>query len=124
MDFQFIETEKLGGNWSQQFVIVREKSVYLRVVGDGANYRVMTATASEETGGYHICQDKERLLETASRLARTFSCTEHNSKDGKGREYIQLFTMSQEEDETDEVFTKHFEEMVGEFFIIYDGLAI
>ena len=53
MDFDIIETEKLGSNWAQQFVVARKKTVYLRIVGDGTDYRVMTATASEDAGGYH-----------------------------------------------------------------------
>lgn len=122
MDFDFIETEKLGGNWSQQFVVVRKKVVYLRVVGDGANYRVMTATASEDVGGYFICQDSERLWQAATQLARAHNCADVVSKDGKGRVYIQLFTASQPKGDSDEIFTEEFKGLISEFFAIYDGL--
>lgn len=121
MYFDIIETEKLGSNWAQQFVVARKKTVYLRIVGDGTDYRVMTATASEDAGGYHICQDKERLWEAAAQLARNHDCTEEADKDGKGRVYIKVFTVSQPKDVSDEIFTKDITDLIDEFFTIYDA---
>ena len=74
MDFRFFETGKLGGNWSQNFAVVRGNTIYLRVVGDGTHYRVMTATAGEEGAGFHICATKELLWKAATLLARDHGC--------------------------------------------------
>ena len=122
MDFELIETDKLGGNWEQEFAVVRKKVVYLRIVGDGTHYRVMTATSGEDFGGYRICLEKQRLWEAAAQLAREYNCAETSSEDKKRRVYIQLFTVSQDKNDSDEVFTKDLEELVENFFAIYDSL--
>jgi len=123
MNFDIIETDKLGGNWAQQFVVVRKKVVYLRIVGDGTHYRVMTATASEDAGAYRICQDDERLWEAAASLARTYSCAGQVDEDGKGRIYIKLFTVSQSKGESDHIFSQTIYDLCSEFFDIYDALG-
>lgn len=41
IDFEVIETDKLGAEWRQGLAVVRRNLVYLRLVGDGTNYRVM-----------------------------------------------------------------------------------
>ena len=120
-EFDIIETDKLGGNWAQQFMVARKRTIYLRIVGNGTDYRVMTATASEDTGWYHICRDKERLWDAATQLARIHDCTEEASKDGKGRIYIKVFTVSQPKGVSDEIFTKDIKDLIGEFFAIYDA---
>ena len=122
MVFEIKETKKLGGGWKQQFVAIRNKLVYLRIVGDGKVYRIMTATATEDLGGYHICPDKERLWAAALQLSKNYDCAGNFSDDRKGREYIQIFNMSQEQDETDDDFSKDFYEIIDEFFNIYDNL--
>ena len=123
MNFEIIETDKLGGNWKQQFVVVRKKIIYLRIAGDDKKgYRMMTATASEDGRDYSISQDRERLLEAAAQLARIHNCDEEASEDRKGRVYIQMFTVVQDKGVSDELFTKEITNLIDEFFTIYDAL--
>jgi hypothetical protein len=124
MDFDIIETKKLGGNWQQEFAVVRKKFVYLRVVGDGAVYRVMTATVGDDMRGWRLCQDKQRLWEAASQLAKTHNLSGNFSNDTMARQYVQLFNIIQEHGETDEKFTEFFWDQMREFFSIYDTLEV
>ena len=120
MDFDLIETQKLGSGWHQQFVVARKKIIYLRIVGDGTEYRMMTATASEDVGGLRICQDTERLWRAASQLAISQKCSGEISSDTQGRPYIRIFRIVQDKGVSDVNFTKEVYELIREFFSIYD----
>ena len=124
MNFELIETDKLGGGWKQGVAVVRNSEVYLRIVGNGTDYRVMTATAGEDVGGYRISPDNDRLIQAAIQLAGIYKCIPEEAKDGKGRVYIKLFTASQSRGESNEAFTKDVEVIVSNFFMIYDGLGV
>lgn len=123
MDFCLVDTQKLGGYWKQQFVVVRNKIVYLRIVGDGVEYRVMTATTNEDVGGYRICQEKDRLWNAAAQLARSQNCTEVTSVDVQGRQYVRLFNVVQDNGISDLDFTNEVLELVDAFFANYDRLG-
>lgn len=123
MNFKVFETTKLGGNWQQEFAVVRDEVVYLRVVGDGATYRVMTATVGDDIRGWRLCQDKTRLWNAALQLAKKPNSADSFSNDRMGRPYVRMFNMLQEHGETDENFTKFFWDHVSEFFSVYDGLG-
>lgn len=122
LDFDIIETEKLGGSWEQSLAVVREREVFLRLVGDGKDYRVMTATAGEDLHRYNACQDQERLCNAAISFADKNGCTAEADKDGKGRTYIQLFILSQDDGASDQDFTDEVNKLVGDFFSIYDSI--
>jgi len=121
-DFEIVDASKLGGNWEQELVVIRHNEAYLRLAGDGTNYRVMTATAGEDASGVRPCQDQDRLLEAAAQLARKHECVEDIKFDKKGRAYVLPFILSQSEKDSDDVFTKDVCELVSDFFVIYDGL--
>ena len=123
MDFELIESNKLGGNWAQSFVVVRKNEVFLRIVGNGTEYRVMTATAGEDVGDHRICQDGERLLDAAFKLSRTHDCFPEESEDGKGRYYIRLFNVRQDKGVSDEHFTEELYDLIDEFFAIYEDVG-
>ena len=124
MNFELIETDKLGGGWKQGVAVVRNNEVYLRSVRNGTDYRVMTATAVEDVGGYRISPDNDRLIRAAIQLAGIYKCIPEEAKDGKGRSYIQLFTASQAKSESNDAFTKEINDIVANFFAIYDGLSV
>jgi len=124
MDFEVIETDKLGGKWRQEFAVIRNNVVFLRGVGDGQIYRVMTATVGNDVRGWRLCQDKKRLWEAASRLAKTHNLIGEVRDDTMGRKFIALFEMMPDNSETKETFTKFFESQMIEFFSIYDSLDI
>lgn len=124
MVFEIIDTKKLGDNWLQQFAVIRNNVVYLRVVGDGEVYRVMTATTGDDVRGSHLCKDKNRLWDAASKLAKTHKLPGDFFNDRKGRKYVRIFDIHQEHGETDEVFTQFFMEKICAFFKIYDSFDI
>lgn len=122
MKFELIESDKLGGGWTQSFAVVRDREVYLRIVGNGTVYRVMTATADEDIGDYRVCQNTERLWDAASQLSRTYDCFPEDSKDGKGRTYIRLFKVRQDKGVSDERFTDELFDLIDDFFVLFDEL--
>ena len=122
LDFEVIETDKLGAEWKQGLAVVRRKQVYLRLVGDGTNYRVMTATAGEEFGGYAACQDKGRLWNAALQLPKSHGTDGDLCEDQKGRKYVRIFEFSQDDGASDERFSEALMKLFGEFFKIYDDL--
>lgn len=122
MDFDLIETQKLGVGWHQQFVVARNNIVYLRLVGDGTEYRLMTATASEDFGGLRICHDNERLWKSAAQLAILHECSGEISSDTQGRPYIRIFRIVQDKGVSDEKFTEEVHDLIREFFAIYDEI--
>ena len=122
IDFEVIETDKLGGDWRQVLAVVRRSEVYLRLVGDGTNYRVMTATAGEDSGGYAVCPDRDRLWRAALQLASAHGADGNISIDSKGRRYVRVFELSQDDGASDERFSEALMKLFGEFFRIYDAL--
>lgn len=122
LDFDIIETKKLGGNWEQGLAVVRRDEVFLRLVGDGKDYRVMTATAGEDIYRYNSCRDQERLCRAAMAFSEKNGCEAEIEKDGKGRTYIQLFTLSQNDGTTDQDFTDEVTKLVRDFFSTYDSV--
>lgn len=82
----------------------------------------MTATANEDAGRYTVCQDKERLYEAAARIAAKYNFIAEINEDRKGRIYISPFVMMPSAEHTTEVFTEQVNEMITEFFAIYDSL--
>lgn len=122
LDFEVIETDKLGAEWKQGLAVARRKLVYLRLVGDGTNYRVMTATAGEEFGGYAVCQDKGRLWQAALQLAKSHGTDGDLCEDQKGRKYVRIFELSQDDGASDEQFSEALVALFEEFFGIYDAV--
>lgn len=122
MDFEIIDSNKLEGKWKQQVVIARKKIIYLRIVGDGQYFRVMTATANENIWSYRICHEKERLWNAATQLARSHNCAEEASKDREGRDYIRIFTLSPPKDLSDTAFNEELYDLIDEFFILFDSM--
>ena len=119
--WEAIDTTKLGGKWFQQFAIVRDKTVYLRMTGDGTNYRLMTATAGEDLYRYRACQDQERLIRAASALAKKYKLSGDTYLDQEGRPYCAPFSFTQQDGLTDDDFTKEVYTVIDDFFAIYDN---
>ncbi len=125
--FEIHETRQLGReldrDWEQELVVSRAGEAFLRLAGDGTDYRVMTATAGESDLGLGACKYPEILLQAAHDLAvRKVDGFDGFERDRKGRNYVQLFTFSQDESVSDEDFTHELRELLEEFFGIYDGL--
>jgi hypothetical protein len=125
--FEILETRQLSKeldrDWEQELVVSRAGEAFLRLAGDGSDYRVMTATAGENGLGLEACKHPEILLQAAHDLAvRKVDGFDGIERDRKGRNYVQLFLFSQDEGVSDEDFTNELRELLEEFFAIYDGL--
>lgn len=125
--FEIHETRQLSReldrDWEQELVVSRAGEAFLRLVGEGSDYRVMTATAGENDLGLEACKHPEILLQAAHDLAvRKVDGFDGIERDRKGRNYVQLFLFSQDVGVSDEDFTNELRELLEEFFAIYDGL--
>ena len=115
--------DKIGKRWEQEIVVSRGREAFLRFTGDGTNYRVMTATAGQDDLGIRACRDPERLTAAAYNLAvRKANGFDGVRPDCQGREYVRLFTFSQDIGVTDAHFTSELRELLAEFFDTYDDL--
>ena len=120
MCFEFRSTTKLGGTWAQQYVILRDRVIFLRMVGDGTHYRLMTATADE--AGYKLCRDGDRLRMATTQWLQAHKALACAGRDRDGRPYV--FTeLKQPRNVSDEEFTHWVNSVVKHFFSIYDALG-
>lgn len=116
-------SKELDQDWEQELVVSRAGEAFLRLVGDGTDYRVMTATAGENDLRLEACKHPDILIQAAHDLAvRKVDGFGGIKRDRKGRRYVQLFQFSQDEGVSDEDFTDELREFLEEFFGIYDGL--
>ena len=71
--FEIHETRKLSReldrDWEQELVVSRAGEAFLRLAGEGSDYRVMTATAGENDLGLEACKHPQILFQAAHDLA-------------------------------------------------------
>lgn len=116
-------SSKLGGDWEQGFVVVRNKQAFLRFVGnDGQYYRLMTASTGGDLSGTQPCMNQERLRQAAELLAQDYGHQAASDYDRQGRLYVMPFEVRQEADESDESFGDEILGYFDQFFQIYDEL--
>lgn len=94
--FEIHETRQLSReldrDWEQELVVSRAGEAFLRLAGDGTDYRVMTATAGDNDLGLEACKHPDILLQAAHDLAvRKIDGFDGIERDRKGRNYVQLF---------------------------------
>jgi hypothetical protein len=68
-EFQILESTKVGLDSKESYVIVRNRTSFLRVLGNEPEWSLMTATASEDHGRIEVCSEQRRLVESALRFA-------------------------------------------------------
>lgn len=122
MDFQIYRTGTLGGNWPAQFSVVRNGEVFLRIVGEDKIYRLMTATAGDDSTRYPACREAQRVIFTAGLLASAYGHRVKLMTDRKGRTYAAPFELHQN-DQSDEKFTNDVMDIIRKFFEIYDAVS-
>ncbi|MCK0138011.1 hypothetical protein [Aliiroseovarius sp. F47248L] len=127
-NYEIFETDflgdRIGKRWEQEIVVSRGREAFLRFAGDGAHYRVMTATTGQDDLGLRACRDPDRLMNAARELAlkKVTAVDDEPPVDCQGRKYVRLFTFSQDVDVSDAQFTCELHELLVEFFDIYDNL--
>ena len=121
MAFDILKSEKLSGGWKEQYRIVRAGVLYLRIVGDGQNFRIMTATAADANSAERICSDTRRLHDAGIAVAKEYKVEAVSSEDRQDRSYIRIFEISQEEGESNDKFTQDVVRAIDRFFEFFDS---
>lgn len=74
----------------EHFIVAYQSTVYLRVVGHEGNYRVMTATASEDDGSFWAFKSQELLNEAARNVSRQLGVDSISKYDFHNRPYVEM----------------------------------
>lgn len=74
----------------EHFIVVREKTVYLRILGQEGAYIVMTATSGEDSGHYLAYGDQLALHQAAIVVARHIDAEPIFKADFDNRPYVEV----------------------------------
>lgn len=121
-NFSVLESNKVGLKSKESYVVVRDRTAFLRILGDEPEWCLVTATADEDHGRVLVCSDQRRLIETALRLGVELNTEPTVKRDWKGREYVKVCVIIRESGESDEAFDNENTRALGRFFEIFDSL--
>lgn len=121
-DFVVVESRKAGLNSEESYVVVRDKTCFLRVLGAEPEWSLMTATADEDHGRILACSDQQRLIEAGLRLGTELGTAPRVAKDKNGREYVTICSITRDAGQSDEGFNRENNAAFGQFFEIFDSL--
>jgi hypothetical protein len=95
--FDIRRSQKFRSNSPDQFIVTRGSIGFLRLIGEEPHYKIMTATAGEDTGEIRPHKNRKRIIETALRTSARMmppGTTETHypnpTSDHQGREYIEI----------------------------------
>lgn len=120
--FSVLESKKVGLESKESYVVVRDRTAFLRILGAEPEWCLVTATADEDHGRVLVCLDRRRLIEAALRLGVELNTEPTVKRDWKGREYVKVCVITRESGESDKAFDKENTRALGRFFEIFDGL--
>ncbi len=110
----------MGLDSDESYVVVRDWTSFLRVLGGEPRWELMTATASEDHGRIKVCSDQRRLIESALRLGGELKTEPKVEKDWRNREYVKVCVITRDSGQNDEVFERANSGLFSRFFEIYD----
>lgn len=120
--FLILESRKVGLDSKESYVVVRDRTAFLRVLGAEPEWTLMTATADEDHGRIIVCRDQRRLVEAALRLGAELNTGPAVERDWKEREYVKIAFITRSSGESDDAFDKENDRVIRRFFEIFDGL--
>lgn len=117
--FKIVKSNKAGLASEESLLVVRDRTSYLRILGQEPRWELMTATASEDDECVKVCSDRRQLIESAIRLCQALGLTAQETKDRVGRDYVKICRIVRERDDEDlrEVLVRTIES----FFDLFDG---
>ncbi len=118
--FQIIKSCKVGLDSEESYVVIRDQTSFLRVLGGEPEWELMTATASEDHGRIQVCSDQRRLIESALRLGGELKTEPKVERDWQKREYVKVCVITRDVGQRDEVFENEISALFRRFFRIYD----
>ena len=88
--FDIKKSSKSHIDADEQFIVVRDAVVYLRILGREGEYTILTATAAEDSGGIVAFNDLEILINAALRVADKLNIRREVKYDHDQRPYASL----------------------------------
>lgn len=118
---EILPSNKTGLNARESYIVIRERVLFLRIIGEDPHYKVWTATASEDNEQFLVCEDKVRLISAALQFGAELDTQPSYSRDTSGREFIYICEINVKpggtsKDDVDELYR-----VIGRFFEIYDA---
>ena len=101
--------------------MTRRRVSYLRILGAEPQWALMTATADEDYGRTKVCTEQLRLVEPALLLGTELGTSPLVEKDWGGREYVQICSINQTPEQSDQELTSELNTVLGRFFEIYNS---
>lgn len=119
-NFGIFPSNKSGLIAEESYIVVRNGTSFLRILGEEPKWTVMTATASEDYGRTRVYPDRTRLIAAALLLCRENGATPGVVADWQGREYVNIGTITRELGETEDEFHNGNNELFHRFFELFD----
>ena len=119
--FQILPSAKVGLNSKESYIVVRDQTSFLRILGADPQWEIMTATASEDHGRIRVCNDRIRLVQAAWRLGTEIDTQPKVQADWMGREYVMICVITQNCSQDDKEFEKESNKFFTRFFELYDN---
>lgn len=88
--FDIKKSNKAHIEGDEHFIVVRENTVYLRIVGKEGAYTVMTATAGEDDFVVNSHSNQDALIMSAQKVANLINTTANTKFDHNNRCYIEI----------------------------------
>jgi hypothetical protein len=122
--FQILPSVKVGLNSKESYIVVRDQTSFLRILGADPQWEIMTATASEDHGRIQVCNDRIRLVQAAWRLGTEIDTLPKVQSDWMGREYVIICVITQDCGQNDKEFEKESNKFFTRFFELYDNYQV
>jgi hypothetical protein len=74
----------------EHYIVVKDGTVFLRILGEEPNYQVMTATAGEDQGNIAAFGNQSALIEAALRVSANLNIPPKVKNDYNGKEYVEI----------------------------------
>jgi len=117
---QILKSNKVGLVSDESYVVVRDATSFLRVLGSEPEWALMTATASEDHRLIAVCTDQKRLIESALRLGVELDTNPRVETDWLQREYVRICAITRDPGANDERFQSENAALIKRFFEIFD----
>ncbi len=88
--FDIMKSTKANIDSREHFIVVREGIVYLRILGEEQDYRVMTATAGEDGDKILPAKDQLGLIKAAVNVAIEMKLKPQFRNDNFDRAYVEV----------------------------------
>jgi hypothetical protein len=118
--FRIVNSNKTGLHSNESYIVMRDETSFLRILGKEPKWEVITATASEDHGQVQVCKDQRRLMQSALRLCEELKTEPRVGRDRLNREYVSICVITREQEQSEETFDKENLMLFRRFFEIYD----